>query len=246
MMEMENEDRWNKAAVASFVIPIAFIALTLLFACIRYTFPVPELYEFVIAWPLAGLALSVFGIVSYRRGQQGIMLAVCGLILNGLILVIFVDPCICNPSHAVRASCASNIKQVSTAILTYSQDYDGHLPPWRKWNEAIYDATKSKAILICPEDKSGKVSYAMNRALFGLDITKIDNPGHIIMLYECTPGDNMVGGTDMAAFRHERGCNVGYADGHVKWLLEKDFRTQMDRKLILKSSASTHAQQSER
>lgn len=233
---MENEASWNKAAVASLVLPTVTIGTIAVLASTDYSIPALKGYgEYCyIAVTLAGLALSILALISYKQGQIGMLMAVCGLILNGLMLMPILLQCPdCRhaEAHARRSNCASNLKQVGTALLMYSQDYDGHLPPRGIWNKAVYDASKNRAVLICPEDKSGKPSYAINRALISLDITKIDDTAGIIMLFECAPGENRVGGVEMAEYRHEKTCNAGFADGHVKWFPEKDIRDYMNRNI---------------
>lgn len=164
------------------------------------------------------------------------MMAVCGLILNGLMLILM-DPCLHSQSYWRRKSCASNLKQVNTALAMYEQDYDGHLPPRGKWNKVVLDSYKGTTVLICPEEDCGKSTYAINRDVINSDITKIDDPDGTIMLYECTPGENRVGGMETAEYRHYKGCNAGFLDGHVKWLLEKDFRESMSRKVETRKQA---------
>lgn len=227
---MGNEARWNKAAVASFVLPIVTIAITGVLGTSSYDYPVRALFDFVGISPLAGLALSMIAFASNKREQRGMNMAALGLILNGLMLV-YLDPGPVNPANAARASCASNLKRVATALVMYSQDYDGHLPPRGKWNKTVCDAYKGKYILTCPEDKSGKASYAINRALINSDISRIDDSAATIMLYECTPGENRVGGVEMAEYRHHKGCNAGFVDGHINWLRQKDFRDRMSRNI---------------
>ena len=72
--------------------------------------------------------------------------------------------------NARRASCQSNLKQISLGILMYVQDYDEHLPMYRVpassgdtaarpygWADAIQPYVKSTQLLQCPSD-SGVVS----------------------------------------------------------------------------------------
>ena len=62
---------------------------------------------------------------------------------------------------ARQASCASNMKQVSLAIMQYTQDYDETFPlantglyQWSPWNQAVLPYVKSLAVFNCPDDSS--------------------------------------------------------------------------------------------
>lgn len=86
--------------------------------------------------------------------------------------------------NARRASCQSNLKQISLGILMYVQDYDEHLPMYRVpagstdyaarpygWADAIQPYVKSIQLLQCPSDSgaytevpstAGYTDYAYN------------------------------------------------------------------------------------
>ena len=96
--------------------------------------------------------------------------------------------------NARRASCQSNLKQITLGILMYVQDYDEHYPMYRVpasstdyaarpfgWADALQPYTKSTQILQCPSDSSGPDStpsssgysdYAYNLWVGGWDSSK--------------------------------------------------------------------------
>ncbi|MBI3418023.1 MAG: prepilin-type N-terminal cleavage/methylation domain-containing protein [Verrucomicrobia bacterium] len=60
------------------------------------------------------------------------------------------------------AVCIGNLRQFGLAAMTYSMDYNGHLPSFRNWlyvkqgdltTGTIYPHLKSKDVYLCPSDK---------------------------------------------------------------------------------------------
>jgi prepilin-type N-terminal cleavage/methylation domain-containing protein/prepilin-type processing-associated H-X9-DG protein len=99
--------------------------------------------------------------------------------------------------NARRASCQSNLKQISLGIIQYTQDYDEHYPMYRVtassthyaarpfgWADAIQPNVKSVQVLQCPSDSAGPVSspavssgygytdYAYNLWIGGWNVSK--------------------------------------------------------------------------
>lgn len=104
------------------------------------------------------------------------------------------------------ASCRSNLKQYTLAILMYSQDYDEMLPPMKqsaKLQNVVLPYCKNKAIFSCPD--SG-VAYLPNPAMHQVHQASIKSPATTILLRDAKP--HMEAGKSV--------WNVAYADGHVK------------------------------
>jgi prepilin-type processing-associated H-X9-DG protein len=117
-------------------------------------------------------------------------------------------------------TCVSNLRQLSTAMLMYNQDYDEMYPPAERWSPGILPYHKNTSILNCPAD-TGKPSYAMNRNLSMGSIAKVTRPADWILLFESNLHKPNAAGTKEAVAnppRHNGGNNWAYADGHVKWL----------------------------
>lgn len=113
--------------------------------------------------------------------------------------------------NARQSSCLSNIKQLALATLQYAQDWDEVLPPAENWAEAILPYHKNTQIRLCPTDTSGQtISYAMVSRLGGMKLADIPDPQQTILIYEVERGQPI--------YRHNDGMNVGYVDGHTKWL----------------------------
>lgn len=113
-----------------------------------------------------------------------------------------------------QASCVSNLKQLTTGFLMYSQDYDGMMvscrldvpgtnnplrpgAQWTDWADMIYPYIKNKGVYSCPSDAefvptSGygiSGGYSLNWVYFGnfqnvQSSTKIENPVETILFLD--------------------------------------------------------------
>ena len=146
---------------------------------------------------------------------------------------------------ARQASCMSNLRQLTVAILAYSSDYDDTLPlgvwgspDWSRWATVMEETLpyyRDQRIWICPDDPQGNInltsfpgchrySYGWNREALGYIV-----PGYMTvparpMSQIPRPADtnvvwdgHRVGFGIWAHHRHHGGANVGFLDGHVKW-----------------------------
>lgn len=123
-----------------------------------------------------------------------------------------------DPAKAHQSACASNLYQLSKAMLMYAQDYDNRLPPADRWSRALLPYYKSAQTLSCPAD--GKADgYALNRNLSGADLKRVAKPAETVLLFESDQHKPNASGTREAAAetRHAGGSNFAYVDGHVKW-----------------------------
>lgn len=122
--------------------------------------------------------------------------------------------------NARRASCSSNLKQISLGILQYVQDYDEHMPMYRVpansgdtfanpygWADAIQPYVKSIQILQCPSDSgaytdvpgtAGYSDYAYNLWMggwgaskgSGMSLAQLTQPTLSIMNIDFTTGNS--------------------------------------------------------
>ncbi len=121
--------------------------------------------------------------------------------------------------NARRASCTSNLKQLSLAVIQYQQDADEIMPisdpvtSHASWMYApalgtpitptffdptqgsIYPYVKSKGVYICPDDSSGQGdSYSMNGLASGVALSQFSAPASTIVFDE--ENDGYAKGTD--------------------------------------------------
>jgi prepilin-type processing-associated H-X9-DG protein len=137
-------------------------------------------------------------------------------ILYAILYPLFLAASI-NPGR--KLSCLSNGKQLSLAVMMYSQDYDEHLPLAANWYDASYPYYRNKA-LVCPErpNKQG-VGYAMDERLSGRSLNKVGQDHSARpLLYESanvTPNAHDAGTSFAGRHTNQTGW-VGFVDGHVK------------------------------
>jgi prepilin-type processing-associated H-X9-DG protein len=133
-------------------------------------------------------------------------------------------------AKAEQASCMANIKQLMLAEAMYATDYDNRLPSAGDWPQKLYPDYKNDMILLCPADKrpdkqksaDKPTSYTMSDALGGLGMETLRDPQNLGVLFD---GTQLYGLTGAADYRHNDGLNVGYADGHARWLNQEAFAT---------------------
>jgi prepilin-type processing-associated H-X9-DG protein len=191
----------------------------------------------LVLFPL-GLIALILGLVAMAKNRPGREYALAGIVLGGVS--IFVAPimaAILFPvfararEKALQTSCLSNVKQIMLAETMYATDYDNHTVPARDWPTSAYPYLKNPQVYLCPSDgrsdkqRSGAypVSYAMSPALGGILVGDIKNPAETGVLFD---GTQVFGGREAAATdRHNHGLNVGYADGHARWLTGENFQS---------------------
>ena len=145
-------------------------------------------------------------------------------------------------AKATATSCLSNVKQICTAAIMYTQDFEGgfplrpDLPDRPAWHETLQPYIGNYEILSCPDAPTYRPGYAMNRWLEGYCSRAIDYPAQVIMFGDATvpaawymypvieglddpdPDGNPDTFGSNPAPRHNEGTNFTFVDGHAKWL----------------------------
>ena len=126
-------------------------------------------------------------------------------ILAAILLPVFATA----RERARQSSCLNNLKQLGTAVIAYSQDFDERYPvaPVNgniSWSWALYSYVKSDGVYLCPDDPYTKgspspyggtagQSYSANVTGWGMNpdynpwgkvIAVIASPANCIMLAE--------------------------------------------------------------
>ena len=121
----------------------------------------------------------------------------------------------------LQGDCLSNLKQLCLAMLQYAQDHDETFPHADKWCDELMGYMKNEQVLKCPAAPELECGYAFNVALSGKPLATIAEPAQTIILFDSDQGKRN-GSAAVTAIpkpgRHNVGNNVGYVDGHVKWL----------------------------
>jgi prepilin-type N-terminal cleavage/methylation domain-containing protein/prepilin-type processing-associated H-X9-DG protein len=180
-----------------------------------------------------------------RRGFTLIELLVVIAIIAILAAILF--PVFAKAREKARqASCLSNVKQLMVAVLQYVQDYDEQLPltpdpgsmGYLWWDNSIQPYLKNTQMLMCPSDRTRPVGYGFNYRHTrvdgwggGISIGQLPAPADNYMLMDgysdcvycvfCWPtvaNEGPYGRNWYIGNRHNGGSNVGFCDGHAKWL----------------------------
>jgi prepilin-type N-terminal cleavage/methylation domain-containing protein len=119
-------------------------------------------------------------------------------ILASILLPVFAEA----REKARQANCISNLKQLSTAVMMYTQDYDDRYPrndPWglgMGWAGALYPYVKAAGVYHCPDDVTGTavgpngvilgypVSYAQNLNIAGNAEAVLEAPASTVLFFE--------------------------------------------------------------
>lgn len=144
-------------------------------------------------------ALAVVGII----GAIG-----CGgFLLVSIIVTVLFGPVFSRArENAQRASCQSNLKQIGLATLQFTQDHQQRLPAgtsMSQWQTQLLPYTKSSTLFRCPAEPNAD-GYAVNPRLSAVSLAQLNAPERTVVMYEHKD-------------RHLGGCNILFADGHVRW-----------------------------
>ncbi len=143
--------------------------------------------------------------------------------LSFISMVIF--PTRHDREYARRASCQSNLKQISLALRKYTQDNDQKMPvvifanKSPRWVNNVLPYLSRDNSFQCPSQDnsnntmSGELNsdYFFNARLSGWKTSKAAKFKNLILLAEGTSEKTPV-------FPHFDGANYAFADGHVKFL----------------------------
>lgn len=149
----------------------------------------------------------------------------CSIVL--LILIVFIVGCVLWARQRLwegyesdrRALCASNISQIGKALIIYSNENNGQLPP--DFATLTNDQLLGMKVFVCPTSR-GKP------AIWSDDLqsrrTAFSNPKHNGYIY-CADGltlsDFRLDSNVVLAFElpsnHSEGLNILFCDGHVEW-----------------------------
>lgn len=139
---------------------------------------------------------------------------------------------------ARQSACLSNVKQILLALDMYAQDYDETYPQGftpneesPNWRDFVQPYIKNNQVWICPSQKKDRpASYGLTYAIHRKSMGYWDDPSCVVAVAEnvgyqekywgvlplsCDPDTCSNAYIDP---RHNNGLNVGFADGHAKWL----------------------------
>jgi prepilin-type processing-associated H-X9-DG protein len=122
--------------------------------------------------------------------------------------------------YAQRDDCATKMRGLASIIYFYVSDNEGKYPAADRWCDELCETRRAyKKDLVCPKDKEGPCSYAINPNCGP------NSPDDVVLLFETKSGWNQCGGAELlSAERHGgQGCNVLFNDWHVEYVEKRDF-----------------------
>lgn len=156
------------------------------------------------------------GSAGYITLKQVLVLA-CGVWVFGCI-VLWPATRSGDRPKAKQAACISNIRQLGRATGMYVQDYDEYYPPADRWQTVIVPYCKDERLFTCPS-RPETVGYAYNWVLDAMPAERIEYPDRQPMYFDSDRGvPNSADLLTSFARPHLGGGNLGYADGHVKFV----------------------------
>jgi prepilin-type processing-associated H-X9-DG protein len=180
--------------------------------------------------PLLGVGAIICGAVGMSKTSKDPRLGGRGMAIAGLVLGIVgtlfscgIIPSILLPSlnrareTANRVKCASNLKQIGSAILLYSNENRGAYPPDLKTALATQDITSD--VFVCPSSNDTPAPGADNK----LQAANLGAGGHLSYVYVGAGLTNSASPDAVVVYEptsnhNADGMNVLYGDGHVAFL----------------------------
>lgn len=164
--------------------------------------------------------------------------------------------CCVHPMFSARVAarqtgCETHLKELSSAVVLYTQDWDDREPPANHWGDSIakylpstlslrpeWQSDDVRSVFQCPAARR-PFAYAFNQYLDHAPLARIDSPANQTLLFESdATSRNASGDQRSLAARHMDFANVAFADGHVR--LANDYvRKQMVWELPKKPSGSS-------
>ena len=177
---------------------------------------------------IPAIIMGIMSLVKINNSQgklKGMALAVTGIILPvivipvvALLLAIFMPALGKVKVLSERLVCGTNMKQMAVAMNIYAFDYNDKYPTGPQWCDLlITHADVSAKSFVCPSGEPGQSHYALNANAVKLGSAA---PPDMVLMFECGPGWNQVGGPELLTTEHHQGdgCNIMFVDGHVDYV----------------------------
>lgn len=203
------------------------VALGLIVVAVYYSgagkfVPPPREIAIAAAYGIAGLSVAAFAFFGLPRDSRRARAwePVVTIFVTASSCAILVPVFYSAKVAATRSACLHNGKELASSLILYSSDNNEVFPPADGWSAltAIYRTDEPR----CPESKALS-SYALNRNLAGIDITKIDVPAFTILVFESdSTNRNAAGGKEAFMTRHGDYGLVAYAAGSARMVKPTD------------------------
>jgi prepilin-type N-terminal cleavage/methylation domain-containing protein/prepilin-type processing-associated H-X9-DG protein len=183
---------------------------------------------------------------SIKRGFTLIELLVVIAIISILAAILF--PVFATAREKARqVGCLSNVRQIAQAGIMYAQDYDERFIGFYSGSDRkvlLYPYTRSgrnnqeaggAQLWHCPSNRrpSLEAGYGFNTLMNFVSLAQVTYPSETVALCDAGINDQLLPILSTHAFppssrptpsigrpnpRHSEGVNVGFMDGHAKWM----------------------------
>ncbi len=155
-------------------------------------------------------------ILAFGLAGFGLCLCLCIPIGGAVLFPVFAQA----RERARQQGCMNNLKSFTIAMLAYTEDHNGILPPASQWCDAVRPYGVDESVYRCPKNPPGNYGYAMNSRLSRQELLKVGNPEQTPMLYDSSnlawnAHDPFTSLPDPP--RHLGGNNIAFADGQVRY-----------------------------
>lgn len=145
-------------------------------------------------------------------------------LINHLVMLLFlafvvavIRPVFLSAWYAnISTKCLSRTKDLATALVIYTSDYDDRLPGRPGWVDALGDRFGRTWPQHCPAAET-PFNYALNSAFAGKKLADIaSEPERTVVIFECdsdTPSPS--GGSERFSTKHHDGGLVGMLSGRA-------------------------------
>lgn len=188
--------------------------------------PVVLLINIFVEWPVVRWVVGRYHRDRHlvgRSRQRRVLLAVVMANVASVGIVPGFQAVFPNPLHFMRSSCLSNVKQITLGLLMYRGDHAAAPPVagLAGLEEALLPYVKRREVFECPGALEGRffpVRVSGSYACPDLrDPASLQGPeDQVPVIWDAVPV-------------HNHGRNVGFLDGHGKWLIESAFQEMMER-----------------
>jgi hypothetical protein len=183
---------------------------------------------------IIGLILGIVALGNIKRNPAGIKgggLAIAGIVVSCVSfmfvliqLAILLLPVLERAPFAEKQIASlNNLKNLSLALILYTDDYEGKFPPSENWPEVLKPYYQNDKILISPFNPEAGRGYAMNANLDGRKRPEIQQKEQVVLFFECKPGSPPGGGPELLPEppRAGRGYCFAFLDGHADWVRQE-------------------------
>ena len=143
------------------------------------------------------------------------MLGLINLVLSVLLVAASFPAVGRARRQAMQVKCASNMRQISMAVLMYAQDHRGMAPPNLDLVQVYFGSGAGPVVCTCPDAADhGVPPAAVGR---GTNYSYVYVPPPVWRLSQVPRAASTPMAYEPLANHGGRGINVVYWDGHVEW-----------------------------